>query len=210
MEGATTSIIPDAVLDTEFKVTSYFKPSEEAIDEIPSLEKVVSFPTYYTVSKEEWDEIHNQYIDVDRTGWGVEANTEELTGEGAVNGHKEALIDGNLNTFWHSQWDGEGKNPPLPHIIIFDMQKTQNILSIELARRQNNLDLKAVMFSISDDKENWTELGKLDFPNDKVPNAQIILLPKAISGRYFRTTVTDSNNGVNASIAEIMFTMGKK
>lgn len=210
MEGATTSIIPDAVLDTEFKVTSYFKPSEEAIDEIPSLEKVVSFPTYYTVSKEEWDEIHNQYIDVDRTGWGVEANTEELTGEGAVNGHKEALIDGNLNTFWHSQWDGEGKNPPLPHIIIFDMQQTQNILSIELARRQNNLDLKAVMFSISDDKENWTELGKLDFPNDKVPNAQIILLPKAISGRYFRTTVTDSNNGVNASIAEIMFTMGKK
>lgn len=210
MEGETTSIIPDAVLNTEFKVTSYFKPSEEAIDEIPSLEKVVSFPTYYTVSKEEWDEIHNQYIDVDRTGWGVEANTEELTGEGAVNGHKEALIDGDLNTFWHSQWDGEGKNPPLPHIIIFDMQQTQNILSIELARRKNNLDLKAVMFSISNDKENWTELGKLDFPNDKVPNAQIILLPKAVSGRYFRTTVTDSNNGVNASIAEIMFTMGKK
>lgn len=90
------------------------------------------------------------------------------------------------------------------------MQQTQNILSIELARRKDNLDLKAVMFSISDDKENWTELGKLDFPNDKVPNAQIILLPKAVSGRYFRTTVTDSNNGVNASIAEIMFTMGKK
>ena len=170
----------------------------------------MSFPTYYTVSKEEWNEIQNQYIDVDRTGWGVEANTEELTGEGAVNGHKEALIDGDLNTFWHSQWDGEGKNPPLPHIITFDMQQTQNILSIELARRKDNLDLKAVMFSISDDKENWTELGKLDFPNDKVPNAQIILLPKAVSGRYFRTTVTDSNNGVNASIAEIMFTMGKK
>ncbi len=43
MEGATTSIIPDAVLDTEFKVTSYFKPSEEAIDEIPSLEKSCEF-----------------------------------------------------------------------------------------------------------------------------------------------------------------------
>lgn len=59
-------------------------------------------------------------------------------------------------------------------------------------------------------KKTGQKLGKLDFPNDKVPNAQIILLPKAISGRYFRTTVTDSNNGVNASIAEIMFTMGKK
>ena len=73
-----------------------------------------------------------------------------------------------------------------------------------------NLVLKSVVFSISDYKENWTELGKLDFPNDKVPNAQVLLLPKAASGRYFRTTVTDSNNGVNASIAEIMFTKGKK
>ena len=209
-EGEMTLILPDAVLNTQFKLVSRYSLPDNAIDDVQTTEKVMNFPAYYTVSKEEWNEIHNQYIDVDRTGWGVEANTEELTGEGAVNGHKEALIDGDLNTFWHSQWDGEGKNPPLPHIIIFDMQQTQNILSIELARRKDNLDLKAVMFSISDDKENWTELGKLDFPNDKVPNAQIILLPKAVSGRYFRTTVTDSNNGVNASIAEIMFTMGKK
>ncbi|MCA6027405.1 discoidin domain-containing protein [Bacteroides thetaiotaomicron] len=209
-EGEMTLILPDAVLNTQFKLVSRYSLPDNAIDDVQTTEKVMNFPAYYTVSKEEWNEIHNQYIDVDRTGWGVEANTEELTGEGAVNGHKEALIDGDLNTFWHSQWDGEGKNPPLPHIITFDMQQTQNILSIELARRKDNLDLKAVMFSISDDKENWTELGKLDFPNDKVPNAQIILLPKAVSGRYFRTTVTDSNNGVNASIAEIMFTMGKK
>ena len=209
-EGEMTLILPDAVLNTQFKLVSRYSLPDNAIDDVQTTEKVMNFPAYYTVSKEEWNEIHNQYIDVDRTGWGVEANTEELTGEGAVNGHKEALIDGDLNTFWHSQWDGEGKNPPLPHIITFDMQQTQNILSIELARRKNNLDLKAVMFSISNDKENWTELGKLDFPNDKVPNAQIILLPKAVSGRYFRTTVTDSNNGVNASIAEIMFTMGKK
>lgn len=209
-EGEMTLILPDAVLNTQFKLVSRYSLPDNAIDDVQTTEKVMNFPAYYTVSKEEWNEIHNQYIDVDRTGWGVEANTEELTGEGAVNGHKEALIDGDLNTFWHSQWDGEGKNPPLPHIITFDMQQTQNILSIELARRKDNLDLKAVMFSISDDKENWTELGKLDFPNDKVPNAQIILLPKAVSGRYFRTTVTDSNNGVNASIAEIIFTMGKK
>ncbi len=70
MEGETTSIIPDAVLNTEFKVTFILNLQRKLIDEIPSLEKVVSFPTYYTVSKEEWDEIHNQYIDVDRTGWG--------------------------------------------------------------------------------------------------------------------------------------------
>lgn len=209
-EGEMTLILPDAVLDTQFKLVSKYSLPDNAIDDVLTTEKVMSFPAYYTVSKEEWGEIHSQYENIDRTGWGVEANTEELTGEGAVNGHKEALIDGDLNTFWHSQWDGEGKNPPLPHIITFDMQHTQDIISIELARRNNNLDLKSVVFSISDDKENWTELGKLDFPNDKVPNAQVLLLPKAASGRYFRTTVTDSNNGVNASIAEIMFTKGKK
>lgn len=213
-DDVTTTIIEDFIPGSKFTVYSLFKPEEDAIDEIKSDGKDYNFPetpAYFVISKSDWDKtFHEFYEDVDRTGWTVEANTEELTGEGAVNGHKEALIDGDLSTFWHSQWDGEGKNPPLPHIITFDMQQTQNILSIELARRQNNLDLKTVMFSISDDKENWTELGKLDFPNDKVPNAQIILLPKTVSGRYFRTTVTDSNNSVNASIAEIMFTMGKK
>lgn len=210
----TTLTLPDAVPGTQFKLVSYFKPSDDFFEEIPTLEKVMDFPAYYVVSKAEWDAIHDQYADLDRTGWTVEASTEEVSGETSDakphNGQAVSLLDGDLTTFWHSQWKGDGAYPPLPHTIIFDMQDTKEILSIELARRQGNGDTKTVVFSIGDDKENWTELGQLEFSSDKEQNAQIVLLPEPAEGRYFRTVVTDSNNGVNASIAEIMFTIGKK
>ena len=93
------------------------------------------------------------------------------------------------------------------------MQNSQDIMSIELVRRRypsNNKDLKTAIFSISNDKVSWTEVGQMDFPNNTEPNAQVLILPQAVNGRYFRTMVTASNNGVNASIGEIMFTMGEK
>lgn len=212
LDGSQTStVIPDAVLKTSFKVVSKFKPAADAFDDIPTLEKVMEFPSYYTLSKADWNGVHDQYIDTDRTGWSITASTEEKVGEGA-NGFATCMIDGNLTSFWHSQWEGEGANPPLPHDIVIDMKSQQDILSIELARRPNNGDTKTVVFSIGDDEDSWTELGELNFPSDKEAafNAKTLLLSEPVRGRYIRALVTGSNNSVNASIAEIMFTIGKK
>ncbi len=209
-ENEASTFIEDFVPGTDFIVSSLFKPEKNALDNMESLEKTFSFPSYYTVSKADWEAIyHTRYTDVDRTGWTVEANTEEAGGEGPVNGYVTALLDGDLSTFWHSKWNDNAK-PPLPHLITIDMQEAQKIISIELARRKDNKDTKTVVFSISDDKENWTELGLLDFPNDPVPNAQILLLPETVSGRYIRASVTASNNAPHASIAEILFTTAKE
>lgn len=209
-EAETKTVIPDAVPGTQFTVSSLFKPEKEALDEMESLEKTLTFVSYYTVTKADWDATyHQQYTDVDRAGWTVEANTEEAGGEGPVSGYVTALLDGDLGTFWHSKWSNDAK-PPLPHLITIDMQVPQKIISIELARRKDNKDTKTVVFSISNDKETWTELGLLDFPNNVAPNAQILMLPEAVSGRYIRASVTASNNAPHASIAEIMFTSGKK
>lgn len=216
----TTTNIDDFVPGSKFTVYSLFKPEENAIDEIKSDGKDFSFPEtpdYYVITKSDWDKtFHEFYEDVDRTGWTVKANTEELTGETSEamphNGQAVSLLDGDLNTFWHSAWSGSAA-PPLPHEIIFDMQNSQDIMSIELVRRRypsNNKDLKTAIFSISNDKVSWTEVGQMDFPNNTEPNAQVLILPQAVNGRYFRTMVTASNNGVNASIGEIMFTMGEK
>ena len=38
----------------------------------------------------------------------VEANTEELTGEGAGSGVKDAVIDNDPDTYWHSNWSSGG------------------------------------------------------------------------------------------------------
>lgn len=210
-EGQTSTVIPDAVLKTSFKLISTFKPADDAFDDIPTLEKIMDFPAYYTISKEDWDAVHEQYVDADRTDWGISASTEEKVGENdGKYGIATCILDGDLASFWHSQWKGEGANPPLPHEIIIDMKSQQDILSIELARRQGNGDTKTVIFSIGESEEHWTELGQLNFPSEKATNAQTLLLPEPVRGRYIRALVTGSNNGVNASIAEIMFTTSKK
>lgn len=216
-EEESSTLIADYIPGSEFSVISMFKPELNAIDNISSLEGKFSFPDpdYFVVSKTDWDNMyHADYTDLDCTGWTIEASTEELTGELSTNsGPASRIIDGNPDTFWHTQWQGEGKNPPLPHEIIIDMQTQQDIMSVELYRRRipnNNKDTKTVVFSISDDKDRWKEIGLLDFPNAVDPNVQILLLPKPVSGRYFRAMVTASNNGANASIGEIMFTTSKR
>ena len=45
-------------------------------------------------------------LKLDRAGWSIQANTEERTGEGVGNGVATCLLDGQLSTFWHSQWSG--------------------------------------------------------------------------------------------------------
>lgn len=204
-----TIFLADYLPGGEFELVSFYKPEAEAYDEIPSLPSTREFPAFYEISKADWDRgMHALYQDLDRTGWSVEANTEELEGEGEVNGHATALLDGDLNTFWHSQW--QGATPSLPHIITIDMQQENTIKSIELARRQGNKDTKNVIFSISSDKQNWKHLGNLSFPSDANPNAKILLLPEAVKGRYIQVTVDDSNSIPHASISEIMFTSGLK
>lgn len=60
-------------------------------------------------------------LKLDRAGWSIQANTEERTGEGVGNGVATCLLDGQLSTFWHSQWSGGSL--PLPHEIVVDMKK---------------------------------------------------------------------------------------
>jgi hypothetical protein len=214
VEGSETStLIADFVPGSDFTMSSVFKPEKNAIDEIASLPRTMTFPAYYVISKVDWDQTYHQnYTDVPVTGWTLEATTEERGGEGSVSGYVTALLDGDLSTYWHSAWKNgiDGViNPPLPHLITIDMQVQQDIISVELARRPNNKDTKTVVFSISSDKENWRELGALYFPNATAPNALILLLPDNVNGRYIRASVTESNNVPNASISEMMFTSKK-
>lgn len=65
---------------------------------------------------------------LDRAGWTAEANTEELTGEGA-SGKAGCALDDNLATYWHSTWQ-TGNWVSFPFEIIVDTK--QNILSPSL------------------------------------------------------------------------------
>jgi hypothetical protein len=50
----------------------------------------------------------------------ITATSEELTGEGPVNGRATAMIDGDNNTFWHSAWS-TAPTGQVPYLIVLDM-----------------------------------------------------------------------------------------
>ena len=135
-----------------------------------------------------------------RTGWSIEANTEEKSGEGAGNGVATCLLDGKLSSFWHSQW--KNGSVPLPHEIIVDMKKEMLITNIGLVQRQHDSyrDVHGGEFFVSSDKVNWTSVGT--FQAQKILETQIFSVTPT-KGRYFKIQITSSNRDANSSLAEV-------
>jgi len=65
---------------------------------------------------------------LDRAGWTAEANTEELTGEGA-SGKAGCALDDNLATYWHSTWQ-TGNWVSFPFEIIVDTKTEHTFTQI--------------------------------------------------------------------------------
>lgn len=64
---------------------------------------------------------------LDRTGWeALSASSEEpKEGDWGHSGLKEACLDGDLNTFWGTDWSTQHPQPP--HWIVIDLKKTTHI-----------------------------------------------------------------------------------
>jgi len=137
---------------------------------------------------------------LDRTGWTAEANTEELTGEGA-SGKAGCALDGDLGTYWHSTWQ-TGNWVSFPFEIIVDAKVEYTFTQFALAQRQHNdyTDTKSGKFYVSSDKENWTEVGS--FAMEKILDKQTFGI-KPTKGRYFKVSIYESYRGTNASLSEI-------
>ena len=124
----------------------------------------------------------------------------EKSGEGVGNGVATSLLDGNINTFWHSQWQGGSIN--LPHELVVDVKEVVTFSHIGLTERQHAQykDVKAGEFFVSSDKQTWTSVGK--FKAEQVYENQIFPITPT-KGRYFKIQITESNREQNSSLAEI-------
>lgn len=131
---------------------------------------------------------------LDRTGWTAEASTEEIAKEG-TNGFIRNVMDGNLNTYWHSQYDG--MYAPLPHDVIIDMKAQHEVYQVGLTPRTNNRYVKSGEILISNDKINWVKVGTLQMP-DNTNDAQYFHLTPT-KGRYIKLHITQSYNKNNCS-----------
>lgn len=100
----------------------------------------------------------------DKTGWTATADSEtpdgwENTGKGS------ATIDGNINTYWHTDYSVV---VPYPHWVLIDMKNNKNIVSVDIANRQragtpNTVGMKTFKIEGSTDGTSFTGLGQFNF-----------------------------------------------
>ena len=102
--------------------------------------------------------------ELDRSNWSMYYfSTEEPTGENnGNNGRAPHMIDGNTGTYWHTQWQGEGANPPLPHLLIVDTQSEHTFTQFALMQRENSFYTKGGKFYVTNDPDSFVESYEQD------------------------------------------------
>ncbi|MBD8487819.1 discoidin domain-containing protein [Echinicola sp. CAU 1574] len=145
------------------------------------------------------------YEAFDRSQWNVyDVSSEEVSGEGENNGHAKHALDGDIETFWHTQW--QGASPGLPHIITVDMGESKLVNGFSFIQRQNRGtgNVNELFIELSEDGENWTqvEIFPGNLPNDN--NNNPVFLTSSSNARYFRVTITSTYGNTNFThLAEI-------
>lgn len=111
------------------------------------------------------------------------------------------VLDGNLDTYWHSMWEPDAA---LPHYLVIDMQKECEVMAIQLIRRKENTNTKYVTFELSSDGKTFEKVCDMDFgdANNTIPSMEKSIAPR--KARYVKCIVHESNNPPHASIAEIL------
>lgn len=123
----------------------------------------------------------------------VDFSTEEAGGEGPVNGYAAAAIDGDLNTFWHSNWSSTGSS--YPHYITIDMGAEKNISGFEIFSRQGYTGGGTVHeFWVSNDNVTFTKVATLNAALDAY-NGSLVNTDAIVTGRYVKyVAVSGPNN----------------
>lgn len=83
----------------------------------------------------------------------VRVDSEEIDGE---NGRGTNAVDGNPETFWHTQW--QDANPECPHEIVIKLEKPATIKGFTYLPRQDeevNGTIKDYEFYVSDDGKDF-------------------------------------------------------
>ncbi len=145
----------------------------------------------------EFNLYHTNGILLNRAGWVVTADSEEVSAETAP---ATRVIDGSTSTFWHTKWSGSPV-PSHPHELIIDLGSPQPIGGFTYLPRQNSANgrIKDWRFHWSDDGINWSDpVASGSFTNSAALQSVQFAAPTVGSiARYYWTNVSGS------SIAEL-------
>lgn len=183
------TLCPDVKAGSSFEIRSLFIPEEESID---------TFTLAWVTPQEAFPVIFLY----DRSDWEVIAVSDETASDG---GGMKTLIDGDLESFWHSNWEGE--STPLPHWAVIDMKSSRKIARIETYRRKGNGDSKTVEYYVGNspdaDASTWQKIGEGQFSSGDLLTMDINEAINTGQGRYLKLLLPDSNRDPFISIAEV-------
>ncbi|MEE1964339.1 DUF3472 domain-containing protein [Allomuricauda taeanensis] len=141
--------------------------------------------------------------ELDRTGWTVvDYSTQEDQGGEGDTGRAADVLDGDLNTYWHSCWAGCSPTPP--HHITIDMGTENLVDGVRFYQRQSTArSVESLELQISTDNVNWTSMG--DYVLTKTAEAQEVDFDAPQTFRYLKFIAKSGHDGSdNAAMAEII------
>lgn len=142
-----------------------------------------------------------------KTGWTIPyVDSEELTGEGANNGHAAQCIDGDSLTFWHTQW--QGAQPGFPHEIQINLGAVHAVNGISLLSRSGTAagKVKGYELYLSMDGTNWgtpQSAGQLTYADLNAGSQRGTVHFGAVDAQYVRlVALSNYEGGPYAMVAE--------
>ncbi|HEU5395948.1 MAG TPA: discoidin domain-containing protein [Verrucomicrobiae bacterium] len=129
----------------------------------------------------------------------VHADSEETAGE---DGKAANAVDGDTNSFWHTQWQDAAPEPP--HEITIELTPPATIRGFTYLPRQDDSEngmIRDYEFYVSRDGTNFTQVTRGTFPNTKDVKT-VTFAP--VPCRFIRLrALSEVNDGPWTSAAEI-------
>lgn len=140
--------------------------------------------------------------EINKQGWKISSfSSEELSGEGTINGRVNTLIDGNASTYWHSRWTGTSTS--YPHEFVVDMGLANTIKGFTLTQRSGlSRAIKDFELLSSVDGVNFVSIKNFTATNSN--GSQYFTFDTSRTFRYFKVVSKSAWDGqAYASIAEV-------
>jgi hypothetical protein len=128
-------------------------------------------------------------------------SSEELSGEGSVNGRANTLIDGNAATYWHSKWSSAASS--YPHQFVIDMGKMESAKGFTLTQRSGlSRAIKDFELLVSSDGISFNSVKT--YVAAKSNGNQYFTFETVLTMRYFKVISKSAwDNQQFAAIAEV-------